>query len=385
MNMGTRSICKRIQPRDAQKSAALLRVPQRPVGVCELLSYVILPFLFIMAGAMPTAALPVMPAIIVLLYLLFRRFGAYFPAACVAGYAAVALTFNYDILTVIYSVTLLFALVGLCLSAQCASYLAAAAVAALFSIVGAMSGVAVVRIAEGKPIADIAASYVIAESDDFVIDFFARDYYDNGVKLNVGETKLKPSDKGYKEATIGFFADWASDEMGEYVWYYCIHYGAIVAAAGFFFSLAVNRKTSSCRDACVTENSLRASTRALGGVRVMRTPVAQMKMPRAYLWTCVLPAMITGLVLQFVGGYSALAATCTHLFVTMPSAFSFITVATYFATLFRGKARVAAYIVLGAIAVAAAMFPVALFFFSVIGVCDCILDLRFWTEYIKNL
>ncbi len=205
--MGTRSICKRIQPRDAQKSAALLRVPQRPVGVCELLSYVILPFLFIMAGAMPTAALPVMPAIIVLLYLLFRRFGAYFPVACVAGYAAVALTFNYDILTVIYSVALLFALVGLCLSAQCASYLAAAAVAALFSIVGAMSGVAVVRIAEGKPIADIAASYVIAESDDFVIDFFARDYYDNGVKLNVGETKLKPSDKGYKEATIGFFAD----------------------------------------------------------------------------------------------------------------------------------------------------------------------------------
>ena len=235
MNMGTRSICKRIQPRDAQKSAALLRVPQRPVGVCELLSYAILPFLFIMAGAMPTAALPVMPAIIVLLYLLFRRFGAYFPAACVAGYAAVALTFNYDILTVIYSVALLFALVGLCLSAQCASYLAAAAVAALFSIVGAMSGVAVVRIAEGKPIADIAASYVTAESDDFVIDFFARDYYDNGVKLNVGETKLKPSDKGYKEATIGFFADWASDEMGEYVWYYCIHYGAIVAAAASFF------------------------------------------------------------------------------------------------------------------------------------------------------
>ncbi|MDE6401040.1 MAG: hypothetical protein K2L54_00330, partial [Clostridiales bacterium] len=177
----------------------------------------------------------------------------------------------------------------------------------------------------------------------------------------------------------------ASDEFGEYIWYYCIHYGAVIAGIGFFFSIALNRKTSSCYDTDAAEQSLKKSTRALGGVRVMRTPIAQMKMPRSYLWTCVLPALITGLILQFVGGYEALAATCTHLFVTMPSAFAFITVATYFATLFNGKARIAAYIVLVVLAVLTVLFPVALFFFSIIGVCDCILDLRYWTEFIKRI
>lgn len=385
MKVGTRMYRTYKASGDGRDPAELRRVPQRPICVCEIVSYAILPFLLIMAGAMPTAALPVLPAALVMLYLLFRRFGIYLPVACTVVYGAAALWLNYDILTVIYSVALLFALVGLCVSAQCKAYLACAATAAIFAIAGAMSGVAVVRIAESKPIADIAAGYVISERDDRIIDYFARDYYDNGVKLNVGEQKLKPSDEGYKDATIGFLADWASDEYGEYIWYYCIHYAAVAAGIGFFFSIALNRKTSSCRDADATEADLRKSTRALGGVRVLRTPVAQMKMPRSYLWTCVLPAMITGLALQFVGGYSALAATCTHLFVTMPSAFTFITVATYFATLFKGKARVAAYIVLGALAMLTVVFSAALFFFSVIGVCDCILDLRYWTEFIKKL
>ncbi|MDE6029106.1 MAG: hypothetical protein K2F90_02145 [Clostridiales bacterium] len=338
-----------------------------PPSVCEVLLYAIIPFLLIAAGAMPATAIVILPITLPLLYLLYKRFGPYLPLGCIAVYGVLALSLNYDILTVIYCVTLFFAFCGLavCMQFLPAQYLLAAAVAVVFAVVGAFVGVGIVRGAEGVPVGDIAARYVVAERADPVISYLARDYYD-GEKPQPDEVKLKPTDVGYADAAIKSLSEWAKDDFDTYTWYYCIHCGALLGLVGFFIATGLNGKVSG-----------RGNSR-------FTAKIGSMRLPRSFLWTMALPATVTGLLLGFFGGYEALSATVMHAFCTLPSAFGCYTLLGYFASLFRGKARVAAYIVFGIIGVVAVLFPFASFILSIFGVCDCILNLRYWTEYIRS-
>lgn len=336
-----------------------------------------------MAGAMPSTAVWLMPIILPFLYLLYRRFGAYFPLACIVCYGAVSLVCNYDILSVVYFCALFFAFCGLLISCQLSPYLACVAFAAVVAAVGALFGAGVVRLAEGAPVSDIAERYVLAERADPVISFFARDYYEHA-ELAPDEIKLEPQDDGYALAAATAFSEWAGDEFGYYIWYYCIHYGALAGAVGYFVAVIVNRRTASCYDDGTTDAEIALSTRALGGVRVEKMPVAAMRVPRSYLWACLLPAALTAMILSFVGGYDFLSSTVMHAFVTLPSAFGCFTLLAFFASLFKGRARTAATVVVAVVGVTAVLFPIALFATSILGVCDCILDLRFRTNFIMT-
>lgn len=359
------------------------RVPQKPISASEIVSYAVLPFILIMCGAMPSAALFFLPVALAFLYVLYRRFGIYLPIACIAVYGAVALGINYDILTVVYLFGLFFALFGLIVGAQQTHYLAYAACAAVFAIFGALFGAGVVRLAEDKPVTEIASDYVLRESDDPFLRFLAREYYAD-LSLPPDETKLEPSDPEYAQAATIGFARYMSDELEKYLLYYCIHYGAVTAAVGFFVSVVVNRNTASAYDIGVTPEMLASSTRALGGVGNMTTPISAMKMPRSYLWTCVLPATVAGIVLELIGGLDPLSATVMHTFATLPSAFGCFTLIAFFASLFKGKAKTVANAVVCVVGAAAVTFPIALFAMSVVGVCDCILNIRFWVKFIAE-
>lgn len=335
-------------------------------NVCEVLLYFIIPFLLIAAGAMPSSAILILPAVLPLLYLLYRRFGPYLPLSCISVYGAVALSLNYDILTVIYFVALFFAFCGLAICVQLPQYLLSAAVAVCFAVVGAFVGVGIVRGAEGVPVGDIAARYVIAEQNDPIISYFARDYY-SAEKPPLGEDKLKPADDGYGAAAAKSLSEWASDEFDTYIWYYCIHWGAVLGMVGFFIASALNGRIKDGR-----------------GNALYVTRVGDMRLPRAYLWTMALPATVTGTLLNIFGVYDALSATVMHAFASLPAAFGCYTLLCYFAALFKGKARYVAYALLCAVGVTAVVFPTALFLLSILGVCDCILNIRFWVEYIRN-
>ncbi|MBD5131084.1 MAG: hypothetical protein HDT28_00585 [Clostridiales bacterium] len=377
---------KALRKNSIEHSAALAelrRVPQYAVPVYELLSYALVPLFLIMAGAMPSSALMLMPIILPMLYLLYRRFGLYLPLGCVIAYGACALTLNYDILTVIYSVALFFGLCGLTLSAQFPHYLACAAIAAISAVSGALVGVGIVRLVAGVPIAEIATNYASAEYADPIIGWLARSYY-NGLDLPIDIPKLMPTDAGYTDAVKQFFGEYAGEEFGPYIWYYCLHFGGVTGGVGFVLSVIINRRTASFNDFGTTEAELKLSTRALGGVRVMTTPLSQMSMPRSYLWSCVLPAALAGIVLEFVGGFEALAATFMHAFATLPSALTCFALLVYFSSLFKGKAKIAATVVVAVIGVVMVIFPMALFILSMIGLCDCILNLRWWTEFIMK-
>ena len=334
----------------------------------EVLLYLVVPLLLALAGILPSVALIILPVVLPLLYLLYRRFGPYLPIMCVVFYGILSLTLNYNILTVIFSLALFFAFCGLVISMQFnnSQYLLCATVAVCFAVVGAFAGVGIVRGAEGIPIGDVAAKYVLQERDDPVISFFARDYYDALKNPTPGKDKLKPGDEGYAEEAQQSLSEWAKDEYETYIWYYCIHYGAATALAGFVVAAGLNGKVKG------------------KGNALFETRLGDMKLPRAYLWTMALPATITGVVLGIIGGYGALSATIMHAFTSIPAAFGCYTLLGYFAALFSGKARVAAYIILAVIGIAAVLFPFALFLLSIFGVCDCILNLRFWTEYIRK-
>lgn len=332
---------------------------------------------------MPSAALFLMPIILSLSYLLYRRFGAYFPFSCLCAYGMAALILNYDVLTVVYFCALVAAFVGLVLSAQLSPYLLCVAVAAVTAVVGALAGVGIVRLAENKPIADVAARYVSAEYDDPIIGYLARRGYD-GAKLLGDKPKLEPTDDGYADAVIAYYSGWAHDEFEQYAAYYCVHYGAVFAAVGYFFAVMLNRRTASRYDVSVSGDELSLSTLALGGARVECTTIADMKMPRAYLWTCLLPALVASIALDIAGDYAALSATVMHSFVTLPTAYCFFTLAAFFASLFKGRAQIAAYALLAMISVAIVAFPIVLFIVSLIGISDVILNLRFWTKFIMS-
>ena len=335
--------------------------------VCEILPIVSVPLLLTVAGAFPSCAIVVLIAVLPLLYALYRRFGPYLPLSCIVIYGAISLALKYNILTVIYCVALFFSFCGLviCMQFKPSQRLFAVAAAVCFSVIGAFVGVGIVRGAEGVPIGDIAARYVFCEKSDPVIAFFARDHYDNK-KPARGEVKLKPNDEGYNDAAAKSFAEWAKDEFIEYTWYYCIHYGAVLAFVGFFAALCINEKVNG------------------KGNAELFARMGDIKLPRAFLWTMALPATVTGILLGVVGGYDALSATVMHAFCTLPAAFGCYTLLSYIAALFKGKAKVAAYIVLTVIGISAVLFPFAVFILSVFGVCDCILNLRFWIEYLKN-
>lgn len=366
------------------------RIPQRRASVCEILSYAILPFLLIMCGAMPSSALFIMPIILCMLFLLYRRFGPYFPIACVIGYGACALSVNYDILTVVYALGLFFGLCGLILALQFPNYLACAVISAVAVTAGALCGVGIVRLAENKPIAEIASAYVMAERDDPIIGYLSREHYED-VDLPPDIPKLDPSDPDYELAAAQSLGEWAQNEFGGYAWYYCIHFGSVFGIVGYMTALLLAQRTASCYDFEVlpercahSSEGLKGSTRALGGMCLSRAPVRDMRMPRSYLWTCVLPTAVVGIALEIIGGYDPLSATLMHLFVTLPSAFGCWTLLVFFATLFKGKARTVAYIVLCLIGIAAVLFPIALFVLSLIGVSDCIINIRFWTKFIME-
>lgn len=360
----------------------LKSVPQRAISVYELLLYAVLPFLLIMCGAMPTTAPLILPFVLPLLYLLYRRFGPYLSGMCIAVYGALSLLLNYDILSAVFFVGLFFAFIGLITAMQFSPYLLRAAVAAGVAVLGALCGVGIVRLAEGVPVGDIAAKYVLAERDDPIIKLLAHDHYD-GERPAPNTVKLKPGDKGYDDAAAQSLSEWAKDDFEVYIWYDCIHLGALIAAAGFIAATAVNGRTKSCYDTDVTELELRSSTRALGGVRG-GVALADMRLPRAYLWTTALPATVAGMILGFVGGYDALSATLMHMFATLPCAFGMFTLLAYWARLFHGKARTAAYIVLGLIGGCAYVFPIVLFALAMIGMSDCVLNLRYWTDFIRS-
>ncbi len=362
---------------------ALAATPQKPVSPYEIASYAVIPPLFIMAGAMPSSALFIIPVLLPLLYLLFRRLGACLPVACVLNYGLFSLVFNYDVITVVMFCFLLFSIVGLISACQTAPYLLCATVAAVFAVTGATVGYAVVRQVCGKPVYDVAAEYVVTEREDPIIGFFNSEIYENA-EIPEDLQKLDKGDDGYDLAAAKYSSETVAAEVKGYAFYYMLHYAGICAAIGYFFAVAINRRTVSPRDDGVTEKAVKSSTRALGGVVREKTPISGMKLPRAFLWTCVAPSLVASIVVDLIGNMESLSATVMHAFVTIPGAFAFFTLIMFFASLFRGRARIAAYIVAGVIAAAMLMFPAVLFFGSMIGVCDCILNLRYWTRYLME-
>lgn len=339
--------------------------------------------LLLAAGALPSTALFLMPIILPLLYLLFRRFGAVFPLSCVLFYGVFSLVFNYDVLTVVYAVFLFFALIGVVLSAQLKPYLLCMTVAAVFAVFGAFAGMGIVRLAEGKPLGDVGKEYVMRQSDDPFVDYLARDYYENAnIPEDIG--RVKPNEKGYDKAVVELFGEYVKDELDGYAPYDCVHFGGLIALIAYFISIAINRRTASAYDCDISAEEVALGTRCLGGVRVENTPIANMRFPRSFLWSVLLPALTASVLLDIIGGYAALSATFMHAFITLPTAAAFVGLAAYFVSLTKGKGRVVAYILFFALMIAAVIIPIVLLISSILGLCDIILDLRFWTDFIRT-
>lgn len=379
--MDIRESVSKFQTAD-KRTDELLHVPQKRQSPFEIALYSLVPLLLIMAGAMPSTAVFIVPFVLPLLYLLYRRFGMYLPFCCVLFYGVFALVFNYDLITIVSVSFLLFALFGLVFSLWLKHYLLCVTVAALFAVAGMGVGVGLVRAASGEPLEATCIEYFQAESDDAVIAHYIESAYD-GAELPSSVVKLERGDEGYDEAVYAYIDTFVETEFLPYVPYYCLHIGAVYALVAFLLASALNGNTSCALDHGAVSSRLPSSTRCLGGTRPS-VRLSAMKIPRAYLWSVALPALVVSVILDIVGGFDILSATVMHAFVTLPSAFAFFTLLLYFASLFKGRANVAATCVAVVVVAVNVIFPVVMFFCSVVGLCDVILDLRRVTEYLRG-
>lgn len=355
----------------------LAAVPQRRIPLWEIALYMLLPLSLVAAGAMPSTGIFFMPGALCLCYLLYRRFGALPPFFAIAFYGVFSLVLNYDVLTVAYFVFLTVAFFGQVYAAQYRAYLLAALIAVITAVAGAALGVATVRLAEGEPFPEVAARYVAAEADDPFISFLALAEYDGARGI---DDKKSPDDEGYSQAYTEYYIAFVREEAEGYTAYNCVHFGALFGAVCYLFAVALNRRSSSCEDVGSTPDTLRNSVRSLGGA-ARTCAIRDMRVPRAYLWAVLLPALVAAIVLSVVGELAAATATVTHAFITLPSAFAFVTLMFYFASLSRSAIS---RIVLALALAATAVFPVALFVVSAAGICDVILNLRYWTEFLRS-
>lgn len=353
----------------------------RKIPPREYFLYAIVPCLLIAAGLFPTIAIVFTVTVLPILYLLYRRFGVYLPLSCIMFYGCSSLVWHYDILTVIWFLTLTFAFCGIVFAVQFDAYLASATVAVVFAIFGIMAGAGIVRLVEDKQVESIVYEYVVDNRNDAFIKSLSLDYYSR-VTLPSHMQKLDPSDPDYELEATKSFAEYISKDMSVYLWYECVHIGALTAAVAFFIAASINRRSSSRNDSKHDVAELNSSIRSIGGVKKPIAAIADMRLPRAFLWTVALPATVAGTVLSFLGDYGPLSATIMHLFVTMPCAFGCFTLFAFFASLFNGRNRVIAHTLLAAIGVVAVIMPIVLYILSILGVCDCILNLRYWTRFI---
>lgn len=361
----------------------LRAVPQRAPSAVEILSYAFLPLLFIMIGAMPMSGFILMPFTLPMLYLMFRRFGFFPPFFCIVFYGLLSLLFNYDILSVFYICFLAFGFFGLVGAMQTKPYLLCALLVSLCCFSGVLVGAGIVRLAEKKPIGEVAAEYVLSEREDpflrVILEYF---YEHDDVPEDMG--KVEKDNPEYSLKAAEYAAKFIADDMKLYLPYYCLHFGAVYGAVGYFFAIFLNGRTCSPYDVGANEDNVKRSVRSLGGILPEKRRIEHMTLPRSFLWVCLLPAFVVTLILEFVGDFDPLSSFIMHAFVTLPGAFGFFTLLCYFSSLFSGKTKIAANIFFGIIAAVAVYIPVVLFFCSMVGICDSILNLRYWTRFLTE-
>ena len=345
----------------------------------EIILYAVLPGLLAFAGAMPVLALPALFFAFPVLYLMYRRFGIYLPEACVICYGAVSLILNYDVLTVLFFVAAAVAVAGLAAAVQF-TFIPALVIAVSTAVIGAFVGVGIVCGAEGGSVGEVASRYVLSHYYDPIINYAAKDYY-AGVRLPQGVERIEPDEPGYDAAVAERFAEYTADDYTKYIWYDCIDKAALIAFFGFLVATVVNRRTAGRWD---FDSEKADYSLLMSGVKKPILPVAAMRLPRTFLWALALPATVIAIAMGFVVGLGAAASTIIHAFLVLPGAFMCYTLLAYFASLFSGKARVIAHVIVVIVGLAAAAIPVVVFVFSVFGVVDCILNIRFWIEYLSR-
>ena len=69
---------------------------------------------------------------------------------------------------------------------------------------------------------------------------------------------------------------------------------------------------------------------------------------------------------------------------TLPGAFGCFTLLAFFVRFCKGRLKAVATAALVVLGVAATVLPIVLFVLAIIGICDCVIDIRHWVLYILS-
>lgn len=316
-------------------------------------------FLLIIALYCAAFALPIL-AVILLLPMVCGAYYAYskrwyISLVPIVLYSVAAFAFNYDDLLFIIVPTLVIGFTVTAVSVEkLGKYKLGASLAAGGFILACVLSVMTLGLARGKSGDELVKEYVASGKDNVIVTLLAERAYEKGVDK---EHRLGKSDENYTSAALEYYGNELKIDAAKYLLYYLTGFGAEVGIGAYLLCLIMRRKLSSASGA------------------KERTPIKLMRLDRKYLLACVLPALVFSLV-GLIPDASPLVATVFNLLVTVPCAYAGLTLIIYAAALFKGKARIPAFIVAALILVACGIFPIGTLVLSAAGFGDAAIPLR---------
>ena len=331
--------------------------------VTELTRYVLLFAVLLLMAVVPLFAVILLPVALALLLWLYARHHVGLPLWVCALYPLLAWPFGPNVLHVAVAVMLPCGFAALAPTVGRYGPLAGASAGALGLLVALLAVTGAFSLAHRCSPQELTYDCVI-ELPDPVIGLAATVYYDGLTDEQAGGKKPQKGTEAYDRAAREAYAAAVKQEADEQLYWYLSGIAVFGGLAAYLLLLPLLRRTQADR------------TRYAPTLRLPTTAVRDLRLPRSYLWVCLLPALAFS-ALSAIALLRPITRAVFNVLITLPCAFAGFTVLLH--TCYRAQGRLRAWVLtLLGVAVAAAMvfYDWGLLVLSLLGLADCVLDLR---------
>lgn len=378
------------------------------------------------AGCFPVLAVPLsLAAMPALAY--GKRLHAATPFAVLTLWGVLALSLNFDWLTLVSLVVTFVACGWDALLADRDNFLLSGAVCGLGAAVAAVAVCGAACLSLQTTPSQLCEDYALQNRDNFVIAHAANRYFD---KLETAEEKPPKGTPAYADRAVRAYAGHLRQTMASDFIYYLTAYPVTLALFGNFLfilqrkdALKRRRKREDCPPkaqsraaASDTPPTAQIAHTSDGGIPLQmpkkrfsahddaqaredavlgepaehavcvsasKTDFAEMRLGRPFLWTVFVPVLLFSL-LGLLEVMQPVVAAAFNITVFLPCAAAGFCLTLYVARLCRGKLKTALTILFVVLGVAAVFVPYVTFALSVFGFCDCLINMRKLFDIVKR-
>lgn len=301
----------------------------------------------------PYASIALLPVPLLLTYYASVRYKPWLLLPVGACYALAGVLIRGGNLFLITGAMLFAALSPVAFLRKKLSSLAEIAVCAAACLLATCASVGIFALVRHTNMTNAIVRAIAKCDSDPITAWLSERFYRKQTADSLGHLPLVKGDELYASEALTEFAHSVGRELGDDTLWYVSGFGTfagiLTALCGFAFAQAEKRSEVRVQD---------------------------LRLGYGYLKAAVLPALAFSLI-GFYPPMESAARTVFNVFITLPTAFCAVTLLFYCATLFRGKARIAAVVVFWLLmAVAAVFWEWGLVILGFLGIADVAIDVR---------